>query len=311
MRVTSNSFPNRLLEQLTRLTNRTNEYQAQAATGQRITRPEDDPAAMRRVLDMQAETAKLTQYNDNIDRHQELAAASFSAMGQVQNVVNKAGEIAVSAGGAQGPDALKALAVNVDSLIEQALQYSNTKNRKDYIFGGTNSDVPPFLATRDAQGKITSVAYQGNTELAENEVAEKVTLSAQTLGANTTGTGEPGLFSDSRSGADLFAHLIALRDSLEAGNVTQVQNVDSANIAKDEDSIIFHRGTNALTQARLEASKSVATQRVDSLNGLVSKETDVDLATVIMKLTQTQNAYKAALQSGGTILNQSLLDYLR
>lgn len=311
MRVTSNTFPNRLLEQITRLTNRTNQYQTQAATGQRIALPEDDPAAMRRVLDMQSETKKLAQYTRNIDRHQELAQASYSAMSAAKKIVDRAGEIATLAGGVNSPEQLQTMAVEVDQLISRAVQLGNTKNRNDYLFGGTISDSAPFVATKDAQGKITSVAYQGNTELAQSEVAEDITLSAQTLGANTTGTGDRGLFVDSQSGADLFGHLIALRDNLLAGNAAQIQNVDRTNIQKDEENFLFHYGTNGVTQSRLETSKSVANQRIESLDQLVSKETDVDLAAVIVKLTETQNAYKAALQSGGTILNQSLLDYIR
>ena len=54
MRVTSNTFPNSLVTQLTSLTVRQNTLQNQAATGQRVRLPEDDPVAMRRVLDMQA-----------------------------------------------------------------------------------------------------------------------------------------------------------------------------------------------------------------------------------------------------------------
>lgn len=52
MRVTFNTFPNGLIDQLTQLTTRQSSYQLQAATGQRIVNAEDDPAAVRRVLDM-------------------------------------------------------------------------------------------------------------------------------------------------------------------------------------------------------------------------------------------------------------------
>ena len=311
MRVTSNTFPNRLIEQITRLTNRTNQYQTQAATGQRIALPEDDPAAMRRVLDMQGQTKKIAQYTRNIERHQELAQASYASMSASKKIVDRAGEIATLAGGINSPEQLKTLAVEVDQLVARAVQVANTKNRNDYLFGGTKSDTVPFVANKDAQGKTISVSYQGNTELAESEVAEQVTLSAQTLGANTTGSGNRGLYVDSQSGADIFSHLIALRDNLQSGNAAQIRSVDRGNIQKDEENFLFHYGTNGVTQSRLETSMSVAKQRLESLDQLVSRETDVDLAAVIVKLTETQNAYKAALQSGGTILNQSLLDYIR
>jgi len=311
MRVTSNSFPTRLLDQITRLTNRTNQYQTQAATGQRITLPEDDPASMRRVMDMQGEGRKLTQYADNIGRHQELAQASYSSLNATKKIVDRAGEIATLAGGVNSPEQLKILSGEVDQLLARAVQFANVKNRNDYLFAGTKSDTVPFVAVKDAQGRTTSVSYQGNVDLAESEIAEQVTLSAQTVGANTTGTGNRGLFVDSQAGADLFGHLIALRDNLQSGNVAQIQSVDRVDIQKDEENLLFHYGSNGAAQARLETSLAVSKQRLESLNMLVSKETDVDLATTIVKLTETQNAYKAALQSGSTILHQSLLDYIR
>ena len=52
MRVTANTFPNALLNQLSSLSQRQNKLQNQAATGQIVSLPEDDPVAMRRILDM-------------------------------------------------------------------------------------------------------------------------------------------------------------------------------------------------------------------------------------------------------------------
>jgi len=40
-------------------------------------------------------------------------------------------------------------------------------------------------------------------------------------------------------------------------------------------------------------------------------ETDADLAKVLVQLNQTQVSYQAALQTGGRILQMSLMDYLR
>ena len=90
-----------------------------------------------------------------------------------------------------------------------------------------------------------------------------------------------------------------------------VENVDRANLAADEDNLLFHIGTNGAIQSRLEATNAIANQRSDTLEALVSKEADADLAQTLVKLNQTQTAYQAALQSAGKILGSSLLDYLR
>ncbi len=69
------------------------------------------------------------------------------------------------------------------------------------------------------------------------EVAPGYSLSVQVPGANTSGTGPAGVITDSRTGADFFNHLIALRNDLQAGNTQAIASTDQAALAKDEDNI--------------------------------------------------------------------------
>ena len=311
MRVTANTFPNSLLQQLTSLTQRQNKLQTQAATGQIVQLPEDDPVAMRRILDMQAEGKSVGQYQRNIGRHQELAAASFNSLKGLKQISDRVREIAVAVDDLKSPEELALYAKEVTELIKQGVQITNTKNRGDYLFAGTLSNQPAFVMTTDVNGNVTGVTYQGNATLAESEIASGITLTAQAVGENTSGAGPRGVITDSRSGADFFNHLISLQNNLIAGDVAAVANVDRANLAADEDNFLFHLGTNGAIQSRLEATNAIANQRSDALEALVSKEADADLAETLVRLNQTQTAYQAALQSAGKILGSSLLDYLR
>jgi flagellar hook-associated protein 3 FlgL len=311
MRVTSNTFPNSLVDQLAQLTARQNRLHEQAATGQRLTLPEDDPSAMRRVLDLQTEGRAVAQYRHNIASLRDVAQATYEVMRGLKKVSDRAGEIATLADGTKSPDELKLYAVEVTNLIKQAVQLANTKFRGDYLLSGTASDQTPFTFATDAGGNVTSVAYGGNTSVASSEIAEGVTVSAQTIGANATGAGPRGLLADSRSGADLFNHLIALQNNLLAGNTAAISGTDLPNLKADEENILLHFGENGATQARLETSETIARKRGDGLEVLVSKEADADLAETLVRLNQTQNAYRAALQSGANILSTNLLDFLR
>ena len=311
MRVTANTFPNSLLQQLTSLNQRQNKLQTQAATGQLVQLPEDDPVAMRRILDLQAEGKTVGQYQRNISRHQELAAASFDSLKGLKQISDRAREIAVAVDDLKSPEELAVYAKEITELILQGVQIANSQNRGDYLFSGTLSNQPPFVMTTDADGNVTGVTYQGNATLAESEVASGITLTAQAVGENTSGAGPRGMITDSRSGADFFNHLISLQNNLMAGDVAAVESVDRANLAADEDSFLFHLGTNGAIQSRLETTRAIANQRSDALEALVSKEADADLAETLVRLSQTQTAYQAALQSAGKMLGTSLLDYLR
>ena len=311
MRVTANTFPNSLVQQLNSLSQRQNKLQNQAATGQRVQSPEDDPVAMRRVLDLQAEGKAVGQYERNIARHQEVAAATFSAMKSLKTVSDRAREVAIAAVGITSQDELNIYARQITEKIKSAVQSVNEKNQGDYLFSGTLSNQPPFVMTTDANGNVTSETYQGNTTLAESEIASGVTLSAEAIGENTSGAGPRGLITDSRVGADFFNHLISLQNNLLSGNRAAIEATDQTNLAKDEENFLFHLGTNGAIQSRLEATNARANSRTDTLEGLVSHEADADLAQTLMRLNQTQTAYQAALQSAGKILGSSLLDYLR
>lgn len=311
MRVTANTFPNSLINQLGLLSQRQNRLQQQAATGQKLSLPEDDPVAMRRVLDMQAENSANGQYERNIARHQEVASVTYGTLKSLKSLSDRAGEIAVAADNLKSPDELKIYAKEITEMIKLAAQLGNTKHRGDYLFAGTLTDRPPFVVTTDADGVVTGVSYQGNTTLPESEIDSGVTVTSQTPGANTTGAGGRGLLADSREGADFLQHLIDLQNHLLSADTAAIESTDRAALLRDEDNILYHVGTNGAVQARLDASAGQTTQRMDTLQNLVSKEVDADLTETIVRLTQTQTAYQAALQSAGRVLGSSLLDYIR
>jgi flagellar hook-associated protein 3 FlgL len=311
MRVTSNTFTNDLIGQLGSLTEQQNRLQTQAATGQRITLPEDDPDAVGRVLDMQTEANAVAQYQTNINTQQQVSEATGNLIQSLKKISDRAGEIATAADGLKSPDELNAYAAEVSQLIQQAVQLGNTKNNGSYLLAGTRSDQPPFVQTTAPDGTVTGVSYQGNTSLSENEVAEGITLTAQTLGANTSGSGPRGLITDSRVGADFFSHLISLQQHLASGDTASIAATDRSQLASDEDNLIYQIAANGAVQSRLETSASMAQSRASSLQKVVSGEADADLAQTLVKLSQTQTAYQAALQTGAKVLNLSLLDYLQ
>jgi flagellar hook-associated protein 3 FlgL len=314
MRVTANTFLNSLSGQLSVLTQRQNKLQTQAATGQRIHTADDDPAAMQRVLNLQSESSRVGQLQSNITHQQDLAAATYSGILSLKKLSDRASEIATSADHLKSPQDLAVYASEVDQLLQQGILIANTKNQGDYLFAGTKADLVPFTAATGADGKISAVTYNGNQESAPAEIIEGAAISSQVPGANPTGAGGRGLVSDAASGADFFAHLISLRDHLREGTpgaVDAIAAADRPGLAKDEDNLIFHLGQNGAIQSRLEAAAAAAKDRASGLTVRTSKETDADLADTLVRLNQTQNAYQAALQSAGTIMHISLLDYLK
>lgn len=313
MRVAFNTFPDSLVSQLRGLNAQQARLQNQAATGRRITNLEDDPAAMRRVLQAQAQGSQYAQHRQNITSLQQRATSVYSSVDGLRRNSTRARDIATLADGTKSQKELSTYASEINQLLEQSLQTANAKGQGSYLFGGTASGQAPFVATRDPNGRISSISYQGNESAAAVEIGPGVTVSVDMPGGNSGAGSLPGLISDAANGADFFNHLISLRDHLLSGDVSAIAGTDRAALAKDEDNLILHAGTNALLQKQLEDADSIASAQTASLQQAVSQDADADLATTLSRLSATQTAYQAALQSGASLLNrgQSLLDYLR
>lgn len=298
MRIATHSVSDSIVRQIQQLGTQQARLQNQVATGQRIFQPEDDPSGVGRVICLETQARELAQYLRNSDRAMEISQATFSGLQSLKRVSDRGTEIGTLASGAAGEDSMQAYASEVDQLIEQALQLANAKLGNDYLFAGTAVDSPPFVATRDASGQITSVDYVGNDE----QISIPLT-SASEIAASSSGDTNAGL-------RDFINGLIALRDGLNTGDRTAITTAQGSLLAT-ENELVSALGEHGGIQMRIEASKSQQSDLATSVESLLSKETDADMPTTIVKLTQNQTAYQAALQSAANIMRISLLDYIQ
>lgn len=312
MRISNNYFTSNFISQVNNLAQQQTKLQTQASTGLKITLPEDNPAVMTQVLDLQTASAQNSQYQANITQLQNAATTSYGAMNNLKTISDRADQIAtLASSGTTSATDMASYATEVGQLIQQALQAGNTQDVDgNYIFAGTASSAKPFTPATDAAGNVTAVTYQGNTGTAQSEIAPNVTVTAQTPGANTTGSGPTGLFADSRTGADFFNHLISLQQHLAAANSSAISSADAPALSKDETNIISHISANSMLQARLTTAASTASTQSTNLTTQISGDTNADLATTLTQLQQTQTAYQAALTSGSLIMNLSILNFL-
>ena len=306
MRVTAASFGNDFRTQIAKLAERQMRVQRQIATGQRSDSPSDDPQAMRRVLDLRAELRVLNQYQDNIGKVRENSTVAYSSLNAMKKLNDRAGEIATMADGSKSTEALGAYGKEINQLLEEAVRLANTKHRDVYIFSGTNSTTATYSTTRDANGDITGVTWGGNSNTSKVDIA-----SDSTVDSSHPAEGAQGILKNSTNGADFIAHLITLRDNLNSGNTTNIKSNGIANVKSDETNFINHFSNLGAIQSRLDTSEAITRHQASSIDPLVSNEADVDMADAFVRLNEIQNAYTAALQSGGTLLQTSLLDYIR
>lgn len=297
MRVTTNSFPDNLVSHLQRVTSRMNTLQQQTSTGQRISKPSDDPAAAVRILNYQSEQGRVVQFHRNALHALDIVNATTSEVRNLVKVSDRANEVIALASDVQGPDAMRAYGTEMNSQLEQALVNANAGFNGEPLFGGTTATTQPFTAVRDANGNITAINYAGANNTASVQVAEGSTLSPYSS------------YESNLQVRDFLNSLVTLRDNLNAGSATAVKTLAAGQRTGENNLINMLSGQGAIQQ-RLELESSQNQTRFTDLATQISRDADVDLAQAVVQLTQNQNAYQAALSSAAKILNQSLLNYV-
>lgn len=305
MRVTNNTFPDSLLGHLQRVTKDMNKLNEQVATGQRFSKVSEDSTSANRILDMQEEKNRITQFSKNAARAENVNNTTISQLENLIQISDRAGELAVLADGLKGEDGLKAYAAELDELIKHAMQSGNARFNGEYIFGGTDSGEAPFVANTDANGNIVvdpgtglAVTYEGAAEGPEFHLSETGKIKPFTNGQTN------------QQFADFINRLVTLRDAMETGDGNAVTSDMRTDLEDSEDELIFALSRQGSVQLRIEFDLNLNQQRFTDLEENISSEADVDIAQTIVRLTQVQNAYQASLKSAGQVLNQSLLDYI-
>jgi flagellar hook-associated protein 3 FlgL len=298
MRLSNATTADTVLSQLQRLSRKQADLQTQVATGQRITKPSDDPAAVARVIAAQMEHSSITQFARNANAALDFSKTSFDGLQQFKKLSDRAGELAVLGTGSIGPEAMRAYAAEVNQLLEQAVSQGNTRFGNDYVFGGTAVTTNPYTATRDAAGLITTATYVGDTGRLVVPLADGASIQPTPDAATNTGL------------ATFMNQLVALRDALKAGDVAATQ-ATRAGLDTSENLLVGSLSEHGAVQLRIEVAQAQQTARLDELTRQISNESEADLTSVIVQLNQTNQSYQAALSSSATMLKMSLLDYLR
>ncbi len=297
MRVATNTVSTNIIAQIQQLSSQQSQLQSEVSSGLRITQPADDPAAFGRVLNYQSEDSALSQYQRNANTAQQISNATTSSMQQIKTISDRATQIATLGNGTGGAAAMSAYASEVDQLIEEAVQLGNSQLNNNYLFSGTAVTTAPYAVTRNAQGQIASVAYNGNTSQASIPLSATASIAPGSDGATNQGL------------STFLNNLVALRNALNSGNSATVGTVQTG-LLTDEDTIINSIAGQGAVQMRIQVNQAQQTALSQNLSQLVSNETSADMATTIVKLNQSQNAYQAAIQSAASIMQHSLLDYL-
>jgi flagellar hook-associated protein 3 FlgL len=236
-----------------------------------------------------------TQMRRNIESAIAVINVTESALGSATESVQRIRELAVQAANdVLGPSERSGIADEVDQLIRQLVQDSNTQFGGQHVFSGQQTQAAAFTVTGDPP---TAVTYQGDTGERVRRISSADTVSVNVPGSQVFG--------------QTFTDLIAFRDALRANG--PIQDIQGGIGAMDSalDRILTARSDLGARTVRLEATVDHSFDVDLDLQQLRSSIEDLDLAEGIVSLNAQQNALQATLGAIGRTSTVSLLDFLR
>ncbi|WP_372788458.1 flagellar hook-associated protein FlgL [Paraconexibacter sp.] len=301
MRITHTMLSSRLLMDLRRQDNAIAEAQRQVATGRRVDRPSDDPAAAHAAIRQRGEIAGLQRYQQGAAEAADWTQATDTALGGLADVLHRARELALQgANGSLSAANRENIAAEIDQLVQSAKDRANVKVGDQYLMSGTATSTAPYATGSDA--------YAGDTGLVLREIGPGVTVQVSTLGSAILGSGQGA------ADAKLLDTLRTVADHLRGGTAADLQalrTTDLQNLEANLDTISQARATNGATAARLESAQNRLADLELAGSVRLSRLEDADMAEAMLELSTRQSAYQAALRSGATVIQQSLMDFLR
>lgn len=175
------------------------------------------------------------------------------------------------------------------------------------------AQVSQSVVPDDLVGMISHVEYTGSTSPTDDvrfRVGEGSTL---------------GAFSKASSNLDYLAYL---EDLVELRNANQFERSEDAtpeivfatkasavsslapNFELHQENVLIGIVEFGALQQGIDITKRINESRFNELEYQNSKDLDIDMTETIMQLNQSQVVYEAALKSGSTVMQMSLLDYI-
>jgi len=187
MRITNQIQQSNALQNIFRITEDLFAANQRIATGKRINKPSDDPLGMQDTLSLRSSIAQIQQFGRNIDNNRLFLNTADTAMDSVGLSITRALELAQGSLGATSSAQTRSLvAVEVQSLLDQAIQEANTQVKGHFIFGGTDILNAPYQANGSGLG--LGAIYSGNSDTLEVEVGSTLTIPITRPGSTVFGT---------------------------------------------------------------------------------------------------------------------------
>lgn len=324
MRVTNSSMIRNHMYDTQQNLAKMNGINEQLNTAKMINRVSDDPHKAIRIMDLNNEIRYTEKYNYNIDEvvgWMETTDGSLSNLGGIFHDIKK--EILEIGNGVYHEDELKAIQAEMNEKIKDIGNILNTTYAGKYMFGGTTVDEPPVKVLVDNKTGVVTLQRNPNSNSGKlkADIADGINVEYN-ISTEEILTDEH-LKTVNALSATINAVLTGNKVEVDNnGNVINSKPVDKA--AERESFAKLNEELEKLTNHALDERTSLGVKantanQVRDLNDdhilnmkkVRSLDQDVDYVNKFIELKSAELVYQASIKAGTTLMQPTLLDYIR
>jgi flagellar hook-associated protein 3 FlgL len=290
-RISTSSQHLQSMDSLSATQNRLARLQEQVSSGKAFQRASEDPSAVQSAMKLSSAQKRNAQAALNIDTGLlRLQTAQIQVDSVTENLLRaqsivRQGQLASTTASERA-----ALAAEIDVILGGLRVAANSDFAGRQLFAGTSAAATAY----DASGN-----YLGDTNQVLARIDSDSTVRTELNGTEVFGVGA----------ANAFATLTSISSNLinDPGSLAADETALNANVA----TAVNAQVTIASRINQLNGLGQLIADKDVSLTGALSNVQDTDLMKTIMELTLEQTGYQAALQATASVMQPSLMDFLR
>lgn len=272
------------------------------SSGKSILEPSDNPFGTGKAIDLQSALDGLSNYKTNVNEAISWERTTSGALGSIGQVIQKARELTLQAtSGVNGKSDLENLATEVEQLTESAKQDANVQYAGQYVLSGTLTGTAAYAAGAED-------AYHGNEGTITRTIAPGMTIQINQAASTLLGNGEAA--KDGKLLDTLRTIAKNMREgtpaALEALNGEDLKSIDA-----NFETLMQMQAQAGGAIDQLQLAESRIEELTTSTTEALSNTQDANYAQVATEYTSDQVAYEAALKAGASVVQMSLLEFLK
>jgi flagellar hook-associated protein 3 FlgL len=305
-RITHAMMQRNVLADLSAVSSRLSKTQTKIASNREITRPSDDPFDASRAMALRQSLAATRQQQRNAEDAQGWQEATEQSLSQITDLVHRARELIVrgATDSADGQDRAS-IATELEQIIESVKQNANATYRGSYLFSGSKTDTLPY---RQGAGDAYAGDEAGLDPLVPGvlrEIGPGVTMPINSVAREFLGDGQAA------GDGLLLDNLRDAVDALRTDDGAALRDTELGRLDANLDKLLEVRARNGARTNRLESALSRLSEMEESTVKQLSQTEDADIAKTLIDFNSQQAAYQSALRAGASLVQTSLLDFLR